>query len=163
MRMLVATDLFAAAGPTLSIARRFGELLEMQMRVVHVVEPAQLPTVVPLWLDVDAFEERSRGEFQRLIEVEVPDVPPDERVVRRGRADEEIAEEAAAWHADLLVLGSHGKGWIDRLLIGSTTERLLNRLPTSLLVVPINQPAVPKPAGVISQTDIVAAVATAKR
>jgi nucleotide-binding universal stress UspA family protein len=140
-RMLVATDLFGAAGPTLSTASRYADLLEAQIRVVHVVEPAKFPTVVPLSLDMSAFEDRSRIEFQRLVETELSRVPPDERVVRRGRADEEIAEEAAAWGADLTVVGSHGKGWIDRLLIGSTTERLLNRLPTSLLVVPINRPA----------------------
>jgi hypothetical protein len=93
-----------------------------------------------------AFEERSRVEFEQLVELELSRVPPDDRVIRRGRADEEIAEEVAAWHADLLVVGSHGKGWIDRLLIGSTTERLLNRLPTSLLVVPIGRPAVKRPA-----------------
>jgi nucleotide-binding universal stress UspA family protein len=144
-RMLVATDLFAAAGPTLSSAKRYADLLEAQMRVLHVVEPAKFPTVVPLSLDMAAFEDRSRAEFNRLMELELPHVPPDERVMRRGRADEEIAEEAAAWRADLVVLGSHGKGWIDRMLIGSTTERLLNRLPTSLLVIPINQRAARKP------------------
>ena len=73
-------------------------------------------------------------------------VPPDDRVIRLGRADEEIAEEVAASRADLLVVGSHGRGWIDRLLIGSTTERLLNRLPTSLLVAPISKPAVKRAA-----------------
>jgi nucleotide-binding universal stress UspA family protein len=144
--MLVATDVFAAARPTLAAARRFAELLEMQIRVVHVVEPAKFPTVVPLSLDMNAFAERSRVEFQRVLELELPDVPADERVVRRGLADEEIAEEVAAWNADLLVVGSHGRGWIDRLLIGSTTERLLNRLPASLLVVPINEPATRHPA-----------------
>jgi len=35
-----------------------------------------------------------------------------------------------------VVVGSHGKGWVDRLLLGSTTERLLDQLPASLLVVP---------------------------
>jgi Universal stress protein family len=34
------------------------------------------------------------------------------------------------------VVGSHGKGWVDRILIGSTTERLVTELPTSILVVP---------------------------
>jgi len=62
---------------------------------------------------------------------------PADRVTREGLADEGIAEEAAAWEADVTVVGSHGKGWMDRMLIGSTTERLVNRLPTSLLVVPI--------------------------
>ena len=145
-RILVATDVFAAAGPTLSIARRYADLLDARLRVVHVVESAKYPPVVPLSLDEGEFETRSRAEFERLVESELSRVPPDDRVIRRGRPDEEIAEEVAAWRADLVVVGSHGKGWIDRLLIGSTTERLLNRLPTSLLVVPISKPAVKRPA-----------------
>lgn len=140
-RVLVATDLFTAAAPTLSTARRYAELFHASMRVVHVVEPAKFPTVVPLSLDERVVEERARAEFERLVELEQPDIPAEDRIVRRGRADEEIAEEVAASRADLLVVGSHGRGWIDRLLIGSTTERLLNRLPTSLLVVPIDKPA----------------------
>ena len=49
---------------------------------------------------------------------------------------ETIAQEATNWNADLIVVGSHGKGWVDRLLMGSTTERLLTFLPASVLVVP---------------------------
>ena len=145
-RILVATDLSGAASPTLSVAGRYADLLDAQIRVVHVIEPARFPTVVPLSIDMSEFAERSRQEFERLVERELSRVPPDDRVIRHGRADEEIAEEVAAWRADLLVVGSHGRGWIDRLLIGSTTERLLNRLPTSLLVVPISKPAVKRPA-----------------
>ncbi|HET9386104.1 MAG TPA: universal stress protein [Gemmatimonadales bacterium] len=140
-RVLIAADLFAAAAPTLATAGRYAELFGAQLRIVHVVEPAKFPTVVPLSVDDSVLEERARAEFERLLTLEQPHVPPENRVVRRGRADEAIAEEAAAWRADLLVVGSHGRGWIDRLLIGSTTERLLNRLPTSLLVVPISKPA----------------------
>lgn len=144
-RMLVATDLSEAASPTLSTAARYADILHAQLRVVHVVEPAKYPTVVPLSFDMETFAERSREAFDRVVELELSHIPPDDRVVRRGRADEEIAEEAVAWRADLVVVGSHGKGWIDRLLIGSTTERLLNRLPASLLVVPINRPAQRRP------------------
>lgn len=144
-RMLVATDLSEAASPTLSTAARYADILHAQLRVVHVVEPAKYPTVVPLSFDMETFAERSREAFDRVVELELSHIPPDDRVVRRGRADEEIAEEVAAWRADLVVVGSHGKGWIDRLLIGSTTERLLNRLPASLLVVPINRPAQRRP------------------
>ena len=39
-------------------------------------------------------KERSRAEFERFVEVELSRVQSDDRVVRRGRADEEIAEEA---------------------------------------------------------------------
>ena len=140
-RVLVAVDLFEAAKPTLALASRMADVMEASIRVLHVVEPAKFPTVVPLSLDMNTFEANSRAEFQRLIERELSRVPPDDRVVRRGRVDEEIAEEAAAWRADVVIVGSHGRGWIDRMLIGSTTERLLNRLPASLLVAPISAPA----------------------
>jgi nucleotide-binding universal stress UspA family protein len=137
-RILVATDLAAAANPVLSTAWRYAELLTAELRVLHVIEPATFATAAPLSLDQHAFEVWSRRELQRLAQLELPRVPPANRVVRRGYADEEIAEEAASWRADLVVIGSHGRGWVDRLLIGSTTERLLNRLPASLLVVPVS-------------------------
>ena len=46
-----------------------------------------------------------------------------------------------------VVVGSHGRGWMERLLIGSTTEQLLNQLPTSLLVVPVPRPVKTRPRG----------------
>lgn len=139
-RILVAAELSSAASPVLSTAWRYADLLTAQLRVVHVVEPAKFPTVVLLSLDTREFEVWSRREFHRLVEQELPRVPSAERIVRLGPADEEIAEEAVSWGADLVVIGSHGRAWVERALIGSTTERLLNRLPASLLVVPIKRP-----------------------
>jgi nucleotide-binding universal stress UspA family protein len=80
-----------------------------------------------------------------------------ERLVRYGGAVETILREALDWRADLLVVGSHGKGWAERLLVGSVTERLLNHLPTSLLVVPTPRAAVLEP--VTAAGAVVAAVA----
>jgi nucleotide-binding universal stress UspA family protein len=139
-RILVAADLSPAAGPVLRTAGEFADLVEGQLRVMHVVEPAIFPAVVPVSLDQKAFEDWSRHEFHRLIQRLLPHIPDYDRVVLQGRADEEIGEEAAASGAEIVVIGSHGRGWIDRLLIGSTAERMLNRLPTSLLIVPVSRP-----------------------
>jgi nucleotide-binding universal stress UspA family protein len=144
-RVLAATDVFEAAAPTLAAAARYAGLLGARLRAVHVVEPAKYPTVVPLSIDQGEFERRSRAVFERLIESAAPSVAPADRVTRCGPADEGIAEEAAAWEADLTVVGSHSKGWLHRMLVGSTTERLLNLLPTSLLVVPVLRPARRRP------------------
>ena len=141
LRVLAATDFSAAAPATLSTARRLADLFEAQLGVLHVVEFGAASSAIPLTLDLDVLEERSREVLERLVETEGVAIAPPDRLIRRGRADEAIAESAAAWHADLVVVGSHGRGWVDRLLIGSTTERLLNRLPASLLVVPIDKPA----------------------
>lgn len=63
-------------------------------------------------------------------------MPGVERIIRYGQVVEVISQEASEWHADVLVVGSHGRGWAERMLVGSVTERLLNHLPTSVLVVP---------------------------
>jgi len=135
-RLLVAIDLINAP-PVLATARRMAELLKLRLRALHVVEPSKFSTRIPLPVDQDALSRKARTTFERLLDADLPNLAAEDRVVRRGHAEEVIAEEAATWQADFLVIGSHGRGWIDRMLVGSTTERLLNSLPTSLMVVPI--------------------------
>ena len=69
-----------------------------------------------------------------------------QKEIQFGPAADTIRAVAGKWEADLVVVGSHGKGWVDRLLLGSVTEQLLNGLPTSLLVVPVPAPGVSKGA-----------------
>jgi nucleotide-binding universal stress UspA family protein len=135
-RVLAAVDLSEATAPTFAAAAQYARLLDAGLRVVHVVEPIKFPVVVPLTIDASEFERRSTMAFEDLLR-DVDDTGTVDRVVRRGTAVEVIATEVADWGAGLVVVGSHGKTWVDRMLIGSTTERLLNLLPASLLVVPI--------------------------
>ncbi len=48
-----------------------------------------------------------------------------------------IIEEARAWEADLIVVGSHGYGFWDRMLLGSVSDAILHHAPCSVLVVRI--------------------------
>lgn len=52
-----------------------------------------------------------------------------------GAATEEIVREADALDAALVVLGSRGVGFLRRLVLGTTSERLLRRTTRPLLVV----------------------------
>jgi len=52
-----------------------------------------------------------------------------------GPAAETIVATAATAQADLIVMGSHGRTGIERLLLGSNTERVLNQTPCAVLVV----------------------------
>jgi nucleotide-binding universal stress UspA family protein len=53
----------------------------------------------------------------------------------------EIVDRAAEWHADLIVLGSHGRHGLDRFLIGSVSEYVARHAPCSVEIVrmPANQ------------------------
>jgi nucleotide-binding universal stress UspA family protein len=134
-RVLVAVDLSGAAKATLATADRYAALFGAELRALSVLEPLPvIPEVTPPYETADYYAmsaELLQRDVWPLIRT-----PGAEKVVRHGMAVETILREAAEWQADLLVVGSHGKGWAERVLVGSVTERLLNQLPTSLLVVP---------------------------
>jgi nucleotide-binding universal stress UspA family protein len=142
-RVLAAVDLSGAARPTLTMAERYAALLGAELHALSVLEPLPvIPNVMEPYNTTDFYamsEELLERDIWPLIRT-----PGVEKVVRYGGAVETILRETFDWQADLLVVGSHGRGWAERLLLGSVTERLLNHLPTSLLVVP-TRGAVPEP------------------
>jgi len=55
--------------------------------------------------------------------------------VPHGRPDEMIVLTATQNDADLIIMGSHGRTGIERVLLGSTTERVINQTASVVLVV----------------------------
>ncbi len=139
-RVLVAVDLSYAATPAIEMARRMASLFRAELRVLHVFEnlPAQL-AALPIPLDAAKHRRDVEERFADTVQSVLNGAPAD-RVLRSGVPADVIARESSDWNADVVVVGSHGKGWVDRVIIGSTAERLLNRLPTSTLVVPVRAP-----------------------
>ena len=63
------------------------------------------------------------------------------------RLGERIAEEAGHWHADLVVVGSHGRRGVGRALLGSGAEQIARLVPVPVLVVRHPAAADRPPAG----------------
>jgi len=85
-------------------------------------------------LAIDVVEKAAHRICQRF---------PDEKVwvstqVICGPAGKEIVDKAEAWHADLIVVGSHGYGFWGRLL-GSVSNDVVHHAPCSVLVVRKNE------------------------
>jgi len=55
--------------------------------------------------------------------------------ILRGAPERSIIEEAAAWGADLIVVGSHGRGFWGRLTLGSVSDAVVHHAPCSVLIV----------------------------
>jgi nucleotide-binding universal stress UspA family protein len=59
-----------------------------------------------------------------------------ETLVKEGDFAETILETAHLYRADIVVIGSHSKKWLETILMGSTTKEILNRTDIPLLIVP---------------------------
>ncbi|HKP64821.1 MAG TPA: universal stress protein [Polyangiales bacterium] len=58
-----------------------------------------------------------------------------ETVVREGDAGSEIIAEAETWPADLIVVGSHGRTGLKRLILGSVAHYVTNHSPCSVEII----------------------------
>jgi universal stress protein A len=142
-QVVAAVDLSDAATPTARAAARFAEMFGAALHLLHVVEPLPIIPDTPLRFNDDEVYDHSLEHLERYVWNKI-DYPGVTTSMRRGTAADTIAQEVAEREAQLVVVGSHGKGWVDRILIGSITERVLSALPCTILVVPVAGPTSPR-------------------
>lgn len=56
--------------------------------------------------------------------------------VREGDVADEIIAAAKHHHADIIVVGSHSQKWLERVIMGSNTEKVLHQTKVPLFIVP---------------------------
>jgi len=142
-RVLVAVDDSQHGARALRTALRHAAATGAEVRCVHVVpSPHQgdrgrkeLDAALP---KVRQFLDTFVGTLRAEAAAEGP-VPEVSTTVRTGAAGAEILLEADAWGADLIVAGTHGRGFLQRAILGSTSEHLLHDATASLLVVPAGE------------------------
>ena len=57
-------------------------------------------------------------------------------LVKEGDFAETILKTAKELHSDIIVLGSHSQKWLENILMGSVTERVLHQSSVPLFIVP---------------------------
>ena len=57
-------------------------------------------------------------------------------IVKEGELAETILGTAKKIHADLIILGSHSRKWMENILLGSVTEKVLSNTTIPLIIIP---------------------------
>jgi len=57
-------------------------------------------------------------------------------LVKEGDFAESILKTAKAIHADVIVMGSHSRKWLENIVMGSVTEKVLHHSTIPLLIIP---------------------------
>ncbi|HET6762510.1 MAG TPA: universal stress protein, partial [Longimicrobiaceae bacterium] len=135
-RVLVATDLSAVSADLYergldTVAAFLGQGLPA-VRAVVVAAAGALEAPLPVATPVDAW----LAALRRFVADRRARSVAVETVARAGAPVREISAEAAEWRADLLVVGTHARRGLDRLILGSTAEACIRDAPCSVLAVP---------------------------
>lgn len=137
--ILVPTDFSPAADRALEAAVQVAGV-GARVELLHCWQaPPMLatfggPSVMPEL--VEQVESEVKAEGRRRIEAVTSDRVDLELVIRRGPESSEIQEELARRAFDLVVIGSHGRTGLSRLLLGSVAEKTVRHSPCSVMVVP---------------------------
>ena len=136
-RILVAIDLSPQSKRVLEVASAIAATDGSQLRAIYVKEPPTYSFSELEAVDEEEIWGKAQDRFEALIngvgglvgtEVEIQ--------TREGDAGGEIIEEAFDWNADLIVVGTHGYGFFERALLGSTSLYVLRNGRKPTLVVP---------------------------
>jgi nucleotide-binding universal stress UspA family protein len=57
-------------------------------------------------------------------------------IVKEGDFADSILETAKELHADIIVVGSHSRKWLENVVMGSVTEKVLHQTSIPLFIVP---------------------------
>ena len=145
-RILVAVDGSANSTHALDHAICLAKALSATLRVVHAIDLGMVSLGMELGMDGDALLEtrHARGEVilaSACDRVQANGLAADARLLETAAPSQHIAgviaDEAARWPADLIVLGSRGHKVMERLLLGSVAEGLARLSAIPVLLIPL--------------------------
>ena len=136
-KILVAIDNEPIAAHAADIGAELARLAGAEMAFIHVIDPA-LVNAADTGIQPDIFVASAKEEAKKLIDdfrKRLPQQVTALEFVQIGLPLTEIVNAAKDWPADLIVIGSHGRGGITRALLGSVAEGVMRHAPCPVLVV----------------------------
>ena len=147
MKILIATDGSEFGEVAVEkICEMLGDAKNFEIRIVsayqHPLMTAAAPYPIPVGYDPNVEKEMSDGA-ERTVEQAAQKIENHfsglkenlTTTVLIGSPEREIVEEAEKWGADLIVVGSHGYGFWERMFLGSVSNAVVHHAPCSVLVV----------------------------
>ena len=133
-KILIALDDEPIAAHAADIGAELARLAGSEMAFIRVID-AELVNPADT---ADVLVASAKEEARKLIDdfrKRLPQQPAALDFVQIGSPVTEIVKAAKDWPADLIVIGSHGRGGIRRALLGSVAEGVMRQAPCPVLVV----------------------------
>ena len=135
-RILVAVDGSAFSDAAVDQAISLGGICNSQIFLVSVVDlyPEQMEVAPAL---VDKMSQEVRQHLDKAKQkIDKANIPCETIVHMGGKPHEFIVQEAKEKGIDLIVMGTHGRTGIKRVLMGSVAQNVIGHAPCPVLVIP---------------------------
>jgi nucleotide-binding universal stress UspA family protein len=142
MKLLVAVDFSDPTDLILRVARRLAVSLDASLWIVHAAEPE------PDFVGYDAGPEVVRGQVAKELRDEHRQLQEyadqlreagveAKAILVRGPTVESLLEMAEKQGSDLIIVGSHGRGMMAEIFMGSVSQGLIRAGRYPVTVVPV--------------------------
>jgi nucleotide-binding universal stress UspA family protein len=118
---------------------------DAEVKIISVVEPPLLPTVetwVPPDNYIEALEKAGEDQARFIVDKAADQVQKGQgeklgvtTEIVKGHPKHAIVDEAEAWGADLIIVGSHGYRGLTRLWLGSVSQAVASHAKCSVEIV----------------------------
>ena len=141
-KILLPTDFSGCANYALPYAAAIARATKSTIICVHVVEPivpavgySGLAEPMPIADISEQLEDSAERELPQLTDCEEFNGLDVEEVIVHGDAAAEIVRVASEHEVDLIVVSSHGRTGLGRIIFGSTAEAVVRHAGCPVLVV----------------------------
>ena len=134
-KILIAVDGEAVSAHAADIGIQLACCVTGEVAFVHVVEPGLTHAPGIAAEDLVAEAEKDSQRMLRSLESSISPLFAARKFIRVGRPAHEILAVAREWPADVIVVGSHGRHGIPRVLLGSVAEAVMRHAECPVLVI----------------------------
>jgi len=138
-RLLVPVDFTPASQRALRYAAMLGERFGSTICLLHVVEAhpcAMGEAALMLTMQDEELARDTAEQLKQLAQLEIPANLVIKLLVRYGSSAREILNAAETLAVDLIVLATHRRSTLGRLLLGSTATQIERHAVCPVLIVP---------------------------
>jgi nucleotide-binding universal stress UspA family protein len=139
--ILVPIDFSQHSQQALIYAKEWAKQWSATLHLIHVIEPVIFPVdwgYTPVDLsDVEKeYQQTAENELTKIIEsLHNEGYSAIPQVLHGGRSSDEIIQYAKDHGISMICIATNGRGGVEHLLLGSTTERVVRKAPCPVLVI----------------------------
>jgi len=141
-RILVPVDGSPTSLAGLNEALRLARNQKARLKLIHIVDQRMIFSTVETGMNIEPLIESQKSGGKRILERAAklaasrgmrPETELAENVA--DRVADLLVSRARRWRADLIVMGTHGRRGVNRLVLGSDAELVVRNSPVPVLLV----------------------------